>query len=407
MKHFIFRKNALYSGIILIMVVALICSCRGSGGETGSADLDAIGDQLQLLDQNVQSGVVADSEAGDRSDGFVPRTVGEDGTLVLVKGEDWTSGFFPGVLWYMVELTGEETWRDRAEYYTRKLENQQYNKSDHDIGFRMFCSYGNAFRLTGEEGYIPVLVQSARTLISRFYENVGCIRSWDFNRDIWQCPVIIDNMMNLELLFWASGQTGDPVFHDIAVSHALTTMKHHFRDDYSSYHVVDYDTITGIPRQKVTHQGYADGSSWARGQAWGLYGFTMTYRYTKDIRFLGQAEGIADYLLGHPNLPEDGIPYWDFDAPGMPDEPRDVSAAAIIASALYELSTYSEKASYYRAEADRILENIWTGYRSPAGKNSGFILDHSVGSKPAGSEVDVPLIYADYYFLEALVRKNR
>jgi unsaturated chondroitin disaccharide hydrolase len=222
---------------------------------------------------------------------------------------------------------------------------------------------------------------------------------------VWQCPVIIDNMMNLELLFWASAQTGDPTYRDIAIQHATTTLAHHFRDDYSTYHVVDYDTITGAVRQKNTHQGYTDESSWARGQAWGLYGYTMTYRFTEDPRFLQQAEGIADFLLSHPNLPEDGIPYWDFNAPGIPDEPRDVSAAAIITSALYELSTYSEKGASYKAEADRILQNIWTHYRSGEGENLGFILDHSVGNKPGGSEIDVPMIYADYYFLEAINRR--
>ncbi len=213
-------------------------------------------------------------------------------------------------------------------------------------------------------------------------------------------------MMNLELLFWASEQTGDPVYKDIAISHALTTMKNHFREDYSSVHVVDYDTITGLVRQINTHQGYADESSWARGQAWGLYGFTMCYRFTKDQRFLEQAEHIAEFLLNHPNLPADGVPYWDFDDPGIPDVPRDVSAAAIISSALFELSGYSGKGDLYREEAERILDNIWSKYRSAAGENYGFILDHSVGNMPAESEIDVPINYADYYFMEALYRKN-
>ena len=307
----------------------------------------------------------------------------------------------------MYEMSGDESWKKKAIEYTEKLEKQQYNGSNHDVGFRMFCSYGNALRLTGNEAYIPVLVQSAKTLIARYYDEVGCIRSWNFNEEVWQCPVIIDNMMNLELLFWASEQTGDPVYKDIAISHALTTMEHQFRDDYSSVHVVDYDTITGEVRQKNTHQGYADESSWARGQAWGLYGYTMTYRFTKDQRFLEQAEHIADFLLNHPNLPEDGIPYWDFDDPGIPDVPRDVSAAAIMASALFELSTYSEKGESYKLEADRILMNIWSLYRSMKGENYGFILDHSVGNMPGGSEIDVPINYADYYFMEALYRSSK
>jgi unsaturated chondroitin disaccharide hydrolase len=398
-------KRVFKSGSILVTVVAVTTSCGRNSTATEEIDLNAIGSQLTLLDENVQKMLVTGT-AADEGSGIVPRSVSGEGTLVMVPGGDWTSGFYPGVLWYMFELTGDRAWREKASAFTEKLEKEQFNASDHDVGFRMFCSYGNGLRLTGDEAYIPVLVQSANTLISRYYPQVGCIRSWDFNQENWQCPVIIDNMMNLELLFWASEQTGDPVYHDIAVRHAMTTLKNHFREDYSTFHVVDYDTITGAVRKKNTHQGYSDASSWARGQAWGLYGYTMTFRYTKDSLFLLQAERIAETILGHPNLPEDGIPYWDFNAPGIPDEPRDVSAAAIITSALYELSTYSGQGATYRAEADRILQNIWTGYRYGAGENQGFILDHSVGSKPGNSEVDVPLIYADYYFLEAFLRKQ-
>ncbi|MFH0757213.1 MAG: glycoside hydrolase family 88 protein [Bacteroidota bacterium] len=389
---------------ILLFVAAIVSSCGGPQAIEKGVDMEIIGKQVDLLNKNVQKGIEVAPVDSNGSVKLVPRTINEDGTLSVVPGGDWTSGFYPGVLWYMYELTGDTVWKGRAVQYTETLEEQQYNGSDHDVGFRMFCSYGNALHHTGNEDYIPVLIQSAKTLTGRYYESVGCIRSWDFNDSVWQCPVIIDNMMNLELLFWASEQTGDPVYRTMAVSHALTTMKHHFREDYSSVHVVDYDTITGEVRQRNTHQGWSDESAWARGQAWGLYGFTMTYRYTQDARFLHQAEKIAGFLLAR--LPEDGVPYWDFDAPGIPEEPRDVSAAAIISSALYELSTYSEKGAEYKSEADRILENIWTGYRCAKDENLGFILDHSVGSKPGNSEVNVPLIYADYYFLEALSRKR-
>ncbi len=385
-------------------MAVILSSCGNTQTEKKEIDLEAIGNQVSLLDDNVQKEIQADPVDSNDKIKLVPRTIHEDGSLGVVPGGDWTSGFYPGVLWYMYELTGEEVWKDKATTYTEALEEQQYNGSNHDVGFRMFCSYGNALRLSGNEAYIPVLIQSAKTLIARYYESVGCIRSWDFNDSVWQCPVIIDNMMNLELLFWASEQTGDPVYRDIAIKHALTTMEHHFREDYSTVHVVDYDTITGEVRQRNTHQGYSDESAWARGQAWGLYGYTMTYRCTEDVRFLQQAEKMADFLLA--NLPEDGVPYWDFDAPGIPDEPRDVSAAAIISSALYELSTFSEKGDFYLTEANRILESIWNHYRSGAGENYGFILDHSVGNLPGGSEIDVPLNYADYYFLEALIRKN-
>jgi rhamnogalacturonyl hydrolase YesR len=402
------RSKALSrTGLVCMLTMGFLISCSNPVSDTGEADLDAIAEQLLLLDKNVQDELVK-SPLDDRGrEKAVPRSINDDGSLSVVTTGDWTSGFYPGVLWYMYEMTGDELWKDKAIEYTGKLEKEQFNGSNHDVGFRMFCSYGNGLRLTGDESYIPILVQSAKTLIARYYESIGCIRSWDHNRDKWQCPVIIDNMMNLELLFWASEQTGDPIYHDIAVQHAVTTLENHFRSDNSSVHVVDYDTITGEVRKKNTHQGYADESSWARGQAWGLYGYTMTYRCTKDPRFLRQAENIAGFLLTHPNMPEDMAPYWDFNAPGIPDEPRDVSAAAIIASALYELSTLSEKGDLYRAGADEIMKSLVSEYMSPPGENYGFILDHSVGNLPNDDEVDVPLNYAEYYFLEALYRKGK
>jgi len=392
--------------IPFLALLLVLVSCNTPAEQTKVITLDNIAAQLRLLDENV---IKVQAEAPLTANGqkrVVPRTINKDGSLSVVPIGDWTSGFYPGTLWYMFELTGEEERKEKAIKYTAELEEEQFNTRDHDVGFRMFCSYGNALRLTADDAYIPVLVQSGRSLITRYYENVGCLRSWNFNQENWQCPVIVDNMMNLELLFWASNQTGDPVFYDIAFSHALTTMENHFRPDFSSIHVVDYDTITGDVRHRNTHQGYADESAWARGQSWGLYGYTVTYRLTDHIDFLKQAENIANFLLGHPNLPEDLVPYWDFDAPGIPDEERDVSAAAIMASALYELCLYSEKGAYYKAKADKIMESLGTTYASAPGENYGFILDHSVGAKPLGSEVDVPLNYADYYYLEALLRKK-
>ncbi len=393
-------------GIPWMLLLLASISCSTPAERTMGITVDHIAGQLRLLDENVLKVLAEDPTTENGTPRVMPRTIHKDGSLAVVPAGDWTSGFYPGVLWYMYELSGNGEWKEKALQYTAELEDQQYNGSNHDVGFRMYCSYGNAFRLTGEKSYIPVLVQSAKTLIARFNENVGCIRSWDFNQENWQCPVIIDNMMNLELLFWASEQTGDPVYRDIAIRHALTTMEHHFRPDNSSVHVVDYDTITGEVRQKNTHQGYADESSWSRGQAWGLYGFTMTYRLSDQVEFLKQAEKIAAFLLEHPGMPGDLVPYWDFDAPGIPYEPRDVSAAAIMASALYELCRYSEKGAYYKEKADKIMESLGKAYASAPGENHGFILGHSVGAKPFESEVDVPLNYADYYYLEALVRKK-
>ncbi len=400
-------RSSLTALISFLMLSLILFSCSGPSGNSRMIELEEIEQQLLVLDDNVQK-EIANTPLDSRSEkNIVPRTINDDGSLRVVAGHDWTSGFYPGIMWYMYELTGDPEWKGKAVRYTGNLKKEMYNGSNHDVGFRMYCSFGNGLRLIKDETYVPVLVQSARTLIARYSESVGSIKSWDSNAEVWQFPVIVDNMMNLELLFWASEETGDPVYRDIAIQHALTTMENHFRSDNSSVHVVDYDTITGEVRQKNTHQGYADESSWARGQAWGLYGFTMTYRCTKDKQFLEQAEKIAGFLLNHPRLPEDLVPYWDFDAPEIPNEERDVSAGAIIASALYELSTYSENGSELKAKADQILKSLGTLYTSPPGENYGFVLLHSVGNKNGGSEVDVPLNYADYYFIEALVRQER
>lgn len=334
-----------------------------------------------------------------------PRTL-KDGNLVLVPSSDWTSGFFPGILWYLYEATGDVEWRDKARTFTTFIEQEQWNGKTHDMGFKIYCSVGNGYRLTGDTTYRSIIIQSAKTLSGRFKPAAGILRSWDHSRDKWDCPVIIDNLMNLELLFEATKLTGDSSFYEIAKSHAITTMKNHYRDDYSSYHVLDYDTVTGAVVKKNTHQGYSHESAWSRGQAWGLYGYTMCYRETGDRIFLEHAEKIASFLLNHTNLPKDLVPYWDFDAPGIPNEPRDASAAAVMASAFYELSTYVPT-SAYRETADRIMESLMKHYLSPVGDNRGFILLHSTGSKPSNSEVDVPLIYADYYFIEALMRKEK
>ena len=269
-------------------------------------------------------------------------------------------------------------------------------------------SFGKAYQLTGEQSYRDVVLQAARTLCTRFSPKVGCIRSWDHNADKWKYPVIIDNMMNLEMLFEAYQLTGDKRFYDIAVSHANTTMKHHFRDDYSSYHVVDYDPETGAVRMQVTHQGYSDDSFWSRGQGWALYGYTMCYRYTHDPRYLDQAKGVARFLFSLKNMPEDGIFYWDMKDPAIPDTPRDASAAALVASAFYELQGYvdADLAKEYKAYADKIVNSLIDHYQAPVGSNQGFLLLHSTGHKPANSEIDVPINYADYFYLEALRRKQ-
>ena len=317
----------------------------------------------------------------------------------------WCSGFYPGTLLYLYQQTKDQSLLAEAERMLPLLEKEKNNKSTHDLGFMMFCSFGNAERIAPKPEYKDILLTSAKSLSTRFNPKVGCIKSWDSKPGDFL--VIIDNMMNLELLFWATRATGDSSFYKIAVTHANTTMKNHFRADYSSYHVVNYDPETGAVKQKRTAQGAADESAWARGQAWGLYGYTVMYRETKDRKYLDQANHIAHFILHHPNLPADKIPYWDFNAPGIPNALRDASAAAIISSALIELSGYTtaNEKQEYLSVAETILKNLSNPpYKAGNGTNGGFLLQHCVGHLPNKTEVDVPLTYADYYFVEAMER---
>jgi hypothetical protein len=355
-----------------------------------------------------------------------PRTISKNGDMVTTNKWDWTSGFFAGNLWYLFELTGNEKWKNEAVKWTEALDSVQYWSGNHDVGFMINCSYGNGLRVAGNEEYKKIIVQTAESLCKRYNTNTKCLESWDYRRawndtTEWFFPVIIDNMMNLELLFKATTFSGNNRYGEIAVQHALTTMKNHYRPDYSCYHVVDYDTITGNVLDKATCQGFTDESSWSRGQAWGLYGYVLCYRYTKDPQFLSFAENIAEFLLNHPGLPEDLVPYWDYNvgekgfSPEWKYDPsdypvilRDASAAAIISSALFELGTYSlSNGRKYRATATRILKSLASPVYMESTVDKYFILNHSVGSIPHKAEVDKPLVYADYYFLEAVLRQER
>jgi hypothetical protein len=325
--------------------------------------------------------------------------------LITSNSEWWCSGFYPGTLWYLYEYTKHKDLKTEALRSTQLLEKEKNNTGTHDLGFMMGCSYGNANRLDPKPEYKEILLTSARSLATRFNSKVGCIKSW--NSKPGDFLVIIDNMMNLELLFWATRVSGDSSFYKIAITHANTTIKNHFRNDNSSYHVLNYDPETGAVKEKKTAQGAANESAWARGQAWGLYGFTATYRETKDPVYLEQAKKIADFLVGNHNLPADGIPYWDFNAPGIPGALRDASAAAILAAALLELSKYTDKdrGKIFLTLAESIIKTLsGAPYKAKPATNGGFILKHGVGHLPAKSEVDVPLTYADYYFIEALMR---
>jgi unsaturated chondroitin disaccharide hydrolase len=323
----------------------------------------------------------------------------------------WCSGFYPGTLLYLNEMQSTPELKQEALKVLEDLKKEQFNTTTHDLGFMMYCSFGNAERLQPNNEYETILMNSAKSLASRFNPKIGCIKSWDSkpsnNTSKDESAVIIDNMMNLELLFWATKHSGDSTYYKIAVQHADKTMVNHYRKDYSSYHQVVYNNETGNVTKQITNQGAADDSSWARGQGWGLYGYVVMYRETKDVKYLKQAKNIANFILNHPNLPNDKIPYWDFNAPNIPNALRDSSTASLMASALFELGGYVSKKEgiYYYDTAKMILSNLLTPeYIANVGTNGGFLLKHGVGNMPKKSEIDAPLSYGDYYLVEAMMR---
>lgn len=383
----------LASAVMLIF----ISSCKNTPPSNDVSDQDSIEELLTARYEYVLD-YPLDSMSFPRS--YNPETK----TILKRPSKDWTSGFYAGNLWMLGDVTGESRFRESAIKWTAFIEKEKFNDGTHDMGFKVYNSFGKAYQQTNDPYYKEVIIKSAQTLSTRFNENVQSIRSWDFRRDQWEFPVIIDNMMNLELLFEATAMTGDSTYHHLAVKHANTTLKNHFRPDHSTVHVVVYDTISGAVKDKVTHQGYSKESSWARGQGWAVYGYTMAYRYTKDPNYLEQAQNTAQFFINHQRLPEDGIPYWDFDAPHIPDEPRDVSAAAIVASALVELHDYTGNDDYI-AYSQKVLNSLKSEeYILPADLEIPFILQHSSGDWSKRSEMDEPIIYGDYYFLELLLR---
>ena len=340
-------------------------------------------------------------------EGKLPRTY-ENGELRTCGYRPWISGFFPGVLWYLYECHPTETLKKYAELYTERVEPAKSLTTTHDLGFMLYCSFGNGYRLTQKPQYWEVLKEGAASLVTRYNEPMQVIQSWNGNAK-WQYPVIIDNMMNLEMLSFVGKENNDTSLINIINKHAGTTLKNHFRPDNSCYHVVSYDTITGIPHFKGTHQGYADESAWARGQGWALYGYTMMYRETGNPVYLEQAKKVGEFIIRHPNLPEDKIPYWDFNVPVTEDTPRDASSAAVMASAFVELSQLNkENSSRWLDMAMCQIRSLSSPeYLAEPGTNGGFILKHSVGNYNKNSEVDVPLTYADYYYVEALLRLKK
>lgn len=395
-------------GVGLAMLAA--CTDSNSGTTSGQFDVDKA---LAYCDTQVRR-TLDELSRGDEGTDYtmMPRNIPDSTShwyCSKATKEEWCAGFWPGILWYDYEYTKDPVIKAEAERFTDALESISHITPayDHDLGFLMFCSYGNGYRLTHNETYREVILRSADALAELFNPKAGTILSWPRNVEmLGGHNTIMDNMINLEMLFWASKNGGDKKLYDIAVSHADTTMKYHFRPDYTSYHVAVYDTLTGHFIKGMTHQGYSDSSMWARGQAWAIYGYTVVYRETQDPKYLDFVQQVTDVYLKR--LPDDYIPYWDFDDPAIPYAPRDASAACVVASALLELSGYvsPEKGSTYREAALRMLESL-SSDKYQCGKQKPAFLLHSTGHYPNGSEIDASIIYADYYYIEALLRLKR
>ncbi|MDL2221236.1 glycoside hydrolase family 88 protein [Parabacteroides sp. OttesenSCG-928-N08] len=342
----------------------------------------------------------------------LPRSMEANATRwSLINAYDWTSGFWPGILWYNYEITQDDRMKELAIQYTeclRPLASPEH-EGDHDIGFQLFNSFGHAYKKTANEDYKEILFIGAEKLAGLYNKKVGTILSWPLmvEQEGWPHNTILDNMMNLEILFWAAKNGGKREWYDMAYSHAKVTMLNQFREDGTGYHVAVYDTLDGQFIKGVTNQGYSDQSFWARGQAWAIYGYTMVYRETGDNLFLRFAEKITDAYLSR--LPEDYVPFWDFDDPAIPQAPKDASSAAITASALLELSELEddpEKGAHYRKAAIRMLASLSSENYLSGDDKPSFLL-HATGNYPSGYEIDASINYADYYFLEALVRYKK
>ena len=385
-----------FNSLFLIIALALFSSsCQAQYDPSTSIVKKEIKERFQkLLDFPIDS--VAIPRSMDVSTGIVKK----------IPSKDWTSGFFAGNLWQIYKITGEIRYKEKAALWNAFVEKEKFNNRTHDMGFKVYCSFGKGLAVEDNAKYKSIVIKSAQTLVTRFDAKIGAIRSWDHNKEFFDFPVIIDNMLNLELLFEASKLSGDTTFKNIAIQHANTTLKNHFRKDNSCYHVIDYDTLSGKVKNKLTHQGFNNESSWARGQSWAVYGFTMAYRYTKNKEYLKQAEATAKYYINNKNLPKDGISYWDFNDTSIPNAPRDASSAAVMASALIELYSFTKNKTYLEY-SNKVINTLSSDkYLLNDSVKGPFILDHSTGNWPKKDEIDQPIVYADYYFLEAIIRKQ-
>lgn len=378
--------------VLLLAFLLLVISCR-PGYE--------VQNDLEYSVRNVEKTL----KSLPKEQPNIPRNITDDSDQwKFIDYKDWTSGFWPGTLWYAYEVSGDDKLKVAADKFSRQLTPLSEEPAfDHDLGFQVFNSFGNGYRLTGNPEYKRIILATADTLATLYNPKVGTILSWPREVPGVDWPLrhntIMDNIINLELLFWASKNGGSKELYDIAVRHAEVTMENQFRPDGTNYHVVVYDKETGQAVKQITHQGFSDESIWARGQAWAIYGYTMVYRETKDPRFLAFAQKVTDVYLHQ--LPDDLVPYWDFDDPEIPNAPRDASAASIVASALLELSGFVKDKGYFE-KAEEMLKSLSKSYHT-SGKNTA-LLSQVTGHKPNGSEINASINYADYYYLEALLR---
>jgi len=389
------------------VVAALLCVSLLAGGLPPRALAQDPFDTLVQHDFDFAARQLNGTLAAISSTSSYPSTTKPDGSWNTTGASDWTSGFFPGSLWLMYERTGDTAWKTAATQRQAGIEGQKTSTSNHDVGFKIFTSFGNAYRLTGNDTYRQIVLTGASSLAKRYDPDVGCIRSWGSITDQTNFEVIIDNMMNLELLFWAAKHGGRPEWYAMAVSHATRTMQEHVRADGSTYQIVTYNPSTGAVKSKSTKQGYSSDSTWSRGQAWAVYGFTTAYRYTKDPRFLDAARRTADYFVRH--LPPDRVPYWDFDVPDKATAPRDTSAAAVTASALLELSGYEPDPAAEQRDIDTardILTSLSSPTYAPRDPRFAAMLQHGTQHLPKGW-ADSGIMFGDYYFVEALGRYEK
>lgn len=394
------RATTIGTGLALAVAVGFSSLAPSLAAATPPAPAPSTSPVLTYADQQLLATAAA------LKPGAYPIRTTLDSSWLTVDAKDWTAGFYPAALWRTYERTGDPAWRQRAQTWQAGLASETKHDST-DLGFKLFDTYGVGYELTGDAAYKKIVLAAAATVAKRFDPDVGMFRVWDARTDRTQFRVNIDATMNLELMFWAGQNGGKPQYAAMATRHALRAVTDLVRPDGSTWMCAAYDQKTGALLRHFTTQGYATESTWARGQAWAMYGFTTAYRYTRDPRFLDAARRTAAWFVSH--LPPDRVPYWDFDVPDKATAPRDTSAAAIAASALLELSGDESVPAARQGDIDT-ARAILVSLSSPAytSRTPGFaaILAHGTQYEAKG-QADTGIMFGDYYFVEALGRYEK